>query len=151
MALSDFTTAERELGVDVAAPNGDMDANSSETAGNDLLVQDLTNRIISRPDNLWYTDEEHGFGLVNWIGREFSKTDKAELWRIASGIEAECRQDPRVEDVTVTVEPEAFRDESAATKLKVTVGGESAVGPFELVLTIGDVSVEILNRGSTET
>lgn len=82
----------------------------------------------------WAPDE--GFYLADWLNADL---DEADVLAIGSGLEADALLDERVESISVTPTFDA-----AASRLSISAEGQTAEGPFKLVLESSDLDVSIL-------
>ncbi len=108
--------------------------------GGQLLAHRLYHRLITTAGQLKGGDEEADFGcdLAGFIG----STDSRDLpSMLPVKVQNELLKDPTVESVKVT----AVRTVSGgAVSWALTVKVQSSEGPFELLRSIDDVTVELL-------
>ena len=126
------------LGTDVSY-YGDVGLRWALATGQLNLAYALLRRLSSDPGSLYY-DPSYGFNLMGSLNGGFSRTALATL---QSRIVAECTKDPRVQSCACTVTANG-----AAGTLTVSLIIESAEGPFDLVLGVNSLTVEILNAGA---
>lgn len=127
-----------DLGITLALTTDeglDLDPGFGLVSGRRALAQAILARLDTPQGTLWY-DPDYGRDLKRWLNESFAPSD---VFRVQSEIEAECLKDERVRDVaaTVTFEPQAER-------LRVVLALTDADGPFELVLAVSAVSLEVL-------
>lgn len=83
-------------------------------------------------------EANYGLDLADLIGSVATKSDAAAL---PGRVQAELLKDERVESVTVTVTSTV---DGPATSWTVSVEGTTADGPFSLVLSVSEVTVDLL-------
>jgi hypothetical protein len=132
-----FVSDPNSLGTDLSM-FPDIGTRWTLTSGQACLAQDLVLRLSSDPQSLYY-DLSWGFNLLGALNGGFTRTALAAL---QSRIVAECTKDQRVQSCACTVVPN-----SGNNSLVVTLSIESADGPFDLVLGVSSLSVDILNAG----
>lgn len=98
--------------------------------GRRCLANALGRRLITPRGGLFY-DPDYGLDVRSYLHAAMSNAKIAEL---ANDIEAECRKDPRVQDIAATV---TFDAGARALTLQLVI--TDATGPFTDVLSIGDV------------
>ncbi len=116
-----------------------LDPHGETVSGVALVAQDLANRLRT-PRGRLRRHPNYGTDIRALVG---SKLDRVTLNAIRSQAANECRKDPRVTrvDVTVTAESSGRPGEQA---VKIAIDGETAAGPFALVAKVSALSVEIL-------
>jgi hypothetical protein len=119
-----------DLGTDLYGL-ADIEPTLREISGRTALVHCCVRRLVTPRGGLFY-DLEFGLDL-----RRFLHGQAPAQGTIENQIEAQLALDERVYDVTATVE---FADDT----MTVTIGLIDAQGPFELVLAVSAVSVELL-------
>lgn len=129
-----FDATDSSLGVDIAC-FPDLDPELRLIRGRAVLAQDLLHRFETPAGGLWY-EPSYGYDLRALLLRAI---DDADVRKIEATIAAQARLDERVFDIDVTV---VFN--RAMQTMKVTMGIETAAGPFELVLDVDAVSASIL-------
>jgi hypothetical protein len=82
----------------------------------------------------WAPDE--GFAVADWMNADLGEAD---VLGIATGMQADALKDERVD--TVDVRP-VF--DSASGRLSISASGETALGPFKLVLAADALTAAIL-------
>lgn len=120
-----------DLGTDFAGFS-DITPTLATVSGRRGLIESIARRFITPPGALWY-DPDYGFDLRVFL----SGTVTASAGQIASGVIAEAEKDERVEQASCDVK-------FIGTTLFVKVGIADANGPFEFVLQVSKVTVEIL-------
>lgn len=109
--------------------------------GKRLLAQRLYHRLITPRGSLRGGDEEANFGL-DLAGKVGSTNDDALDSMLPVQIENELRKDPEVESVKVIADRVKVNGQVRWTiTIKVT---PLAAGPFDLVVSVDKVSVELL-------
>lgn len=83
-------------------------------------------------------EANYGLDLADLIGSTSTASDAAAL---PGRIQGELSKDERIESVTVTVVSTTV---GPSTSWKVSIAGETAEGPFSLVLVVSDVTVDLL-------
>jgi hypothetical protein len=105
-----------------------------------LVAQRLYHRLITPRGDLLGAEDEANFGLdlAGFVG---SNDDKAVESMLPVKVRNELLKDPMVDSVTVN----AVRTESVgAITWTLTVSVQSGEGPFELIVAVSDVTVELL-------
>jgi phage baseplate assembly protein W len=123
-----------DFGIDIACVD-DLDPGWELVSGRKALGQALARRLSTPRGGLFYAPT-YGYDLRAWLNADL---DAIDVFAIAAGVEAECERDPRVQRAAASV---SF--ESTTERLRVTVYVVDAEGPFELVLDVSAVTVEIL-------
>lgn len=100
-------------------------------SGRTALIQALIRRLRCDPGGLWY-DLEYGTNLCNSVHQA-----TATGYEIERAAEIECGKDERVESVTATAELDG-------DTMTLTLTIEDSDGPFELVLEVSAVTIEVL-------
>lgn len=122
------------IGLDVLC-FPDLDGQLRLVGGFPLLAQDLLNRL-STPRGALFYDESYGYDIPGLLNESL---DERDVPRIAAEITAQCLFDDRVLDVSVDVT--LFRLEN---RLRITLQGEAAEGPFWFVLSVSEMTAELL-------
>ncbi len=125
-----------DLGIDISCTD-DLDPAFTQVSGTFALAQALSRRLITPRGGLFY-DPEYGLDLRAYLNAGITDGDGF-AYRLAAQIEGECLKDERVGSVDAQV---TFS--SVTEKLTVSLSGVASDGPFRLVLSISDVTVEIL-------
>lgn len=109
-------------------------------SGARVVAEAAFRRLITPRGMLRGGEEEQNYGLdlSDLVG---SVATKAEAAALPGRIEAELRKDRRIEAVKATV---TSRQSGPAVEYLVTVEGETAVGPFELVVRATELDVALL-------
>jgi len=134
MALSD-------LGTDMSCTD-DLNPSITEVSGARLLAEAQYRRLIS-PRGSLYRSPDYGTDIRNKVGSE------AYPEQLRRDVESELVKDERVLDVSTTVtfvdtnELAIELDREIGTMV-IQVNGTTDVGPFELVVGVDDVSIELL-------
>ncbi len=108
--------------------------------GTQLVAQRCYHRLITPRGDLLGGDDEANFGLdlAGFVG---SNDDREVESMLPVKVRNELLKDPMVEGVTVT----AVRTEDAGRiTWTLTVRVVSGEGPFELIVAVSDVTVELL-------
>lgn len=124
-----------DYGVDVSCIS-DIDPAFTLVSGPTAVAQALARRLITPRGGLHYAGT-YGYDLRQHLNGSLEPGDE---FVIASAIEAQCAQDERVFSASATV---AF--ESLTETLRVSIVAQLDEGPFELVLRVSAVTVEILS------
>lgn len=111
-----------------------------------LLGQRCYHRLITPRGMLRGGPDEGEFGidLAGYVGRLATNEDER---RIGPAITAELKKDPQVATVQTAVSSSTDSDGSKSWLITVAVASDA--GPFELVLAVSGVTVELLNLGPT--
>lgn len=134
--LADATAAELELGTDVST-FPDLDPTFAPLIGPRVVAEALARRLTT-PRGSLLGQPDYGIDVRDALNEGVSR---ASLFALKASIEAEAEADPRVAevDVSLTFDP-------AAGSLRIVVAGTTAAGPFELVMAVTALTVEILTR-----
>lgn len=106
------------------------------------LVAEAAFRRLSTPrGTLRGGDDEQNYGidLADMIG---AATTAATAAALPGQIESELLKDERIDSVIVTVKASTV---GPATSYVISVEGQTDEGPFSLVLSVNDVTVDLLN------
>lgn len=117
-AVSDLTFARRQV------------------EGETMMAQVIARRLTTRRGGLFYAPD-YGYDL-----RQFLKGSAPPVSVINGNIENELLKDKRIADAT----SEATFSESTEA-LQVHVFGNGSEGPFDLTISIDEVTVELLREG----
>lgn len=120
-----------DLGIDIHCVD-DIDPNFALVSGQKVLAQALARRLIT-PRGTLLEDPEYGFDLRAFLN------DTHSAFRVESGIESELLKDERVDDVSATT----TYDELSG-RLTVEARVTSSEGPFDFILGVTDVTVELV-------
>jgi len=127
-----------DYGTDVSTyRDGDLDPTFTLISGNRAVAEAIARRLETPHGGLLrYPD--YGADLRGWLSRDFNDPI-ATLFGIKTQVEEQAEQDERVisAEATVTYDPTAQR-------LHIVASIELASGPFELVLSVTAVTVELL-------
>jgi hypothetical protein len=126
-----------DLGTDVYCID-DIDPAFAMVSGSAAVAQAIARRFDTPRGGLHY-DGEYGYDLVEWMNRDISDAD---VYRVAVAVESEALKDERV----LSADAVATYDASTET-LSISLRGVCSSGPFQLVLSVDDVSVTILRAG----
>lgn len=107
-------------------------------SGTPNLIGAIQRRLSTPRGGLFY-DETFGLDVRDYVQASWDAGTKYELERLT---QAEVEQDPRVQSATV----EASQTDLERILLKIT--GETAEGPFALVLSVSNVTVEVLRANA---
>jgi hypothetical protein len=105
------------------------------------LVAEACYRRLTTPRGMLRGGEEeqnYGLDLVELIGSTSTKSDAAAL---PGRIKAELKKDERVETVETTVSRIV---DGPAVRFEIEILVTTAAGPFTLMLSVNDVTVELL-------
>lgn len=106
-------------------------------SGADNLVAALLRRLITPRGGLFY-DPNYGVDLREYVQAALGPQ---EIYEIEEFTAAELAKDPRVLSATATVlNPNLLSQRGLALRLEV----ETEEGPFDLILAVDQVSVEVL-------
>lgn len=124
-----------DLGTDLSCVD-DLDEMFSLVSGRTALIQAIARRLITRRGALGDEDPNYGLDLIEWIGESVGAL---ELFELRRGVEDQCLQDERVLSATATL---TFTE--APERVLVELRLEDDSGPFTLVVSIDEVTVEFL-------
>jgi hypothetical protein len=126
------------FGRDISCTTG---LRSGRYASGRRLVAEACYRRLSTPRGMLRGGDEeadYGIDLSEYLGASRPKAAAASLPAI---IEAELRKDERVEQVDTTV---TLTSNGVASELLLTVRVTTGEGPFDLQVSVDEVSVELL-------
>jgi phage baseplate assembly protein W len=123
-----------DLGTDIYCVD-DIDPAFAIVSGTRALSQAIARRL-STPRGALFYDLDYGFDLTAFLNADI---DDRLLFQIGVGVENEARKDERVRDATATV-----TYDKQTEKLSVVVQGSASDGPFQLILSVDAVTVDIL-------
>lgn len=131
----------QDYGTDFSCTD-DLNPNMIEVDNQRLLAESLYRRLIS-PRGSLYRTPEYGFDIRDEIGSE------AYPDILRRGIEDELTNDERIKSVDATVimidtDALAVEYDRALETMLISITCTSEVGPFELVIGVDDVDVELL-------
>ena len=109
--------------------------------GSRLVAQGAYHRLITPRGTLRGGDDEADFGL-DLAGIVGSVTSDADARRLEGMVRGEIRKDERIASVSVVVTRTVT---GAEVSLRVDIAAETDSGPFDLVLGVSLVSVEVLS------
>ncbi len=112
----------------------DMTPEGGVVTGNLVVAQAIARRLMT-PRGRLIGYPNYGYDLTQFCNGDIGDSD---VPSIQSGIEAECLKDPRVASAVSSVS----LDPSGLMTVKVTA--TSANGPFTLVLSVSQVTVQLL-------
>lgn len=130
------------LGIDIVA-GPDLDPTFRLCYGTEN-VQNAMVRRLSTPAGALEDlgdDPEYGYDVPGQLNNDFSGV--AALAGISSQAQAEINKDPRVQTSRATV----INDPTLGGALSVGIQGETAAGPFDFVMPVGDVTTDALSQG----
>ncbi len=128
--------AEDDFGTDFSGIT-DLDARCSTVTGRRLLAEAIARRL-STPRGRLIKHPDYGTDLTEYINDDIGPGDLAAM---QSAIVAECLKDERVQDVDVSITAPVGGVGEYLIELSIDDGD----GPFDLTLSVGEVSVELLS------
>lgn len=132
---------DAEIGVDLSCTD-DLSPECSVVTGRRLIAEAVYRRLITPRGRLSY-DPDYGTDVTAFINEDVTVSEINDL---QAAIIDECNKDERVLDVDVSIEAPGGVV-GADGKYTITIVLFDADGPFELVLVIDQVTVEILRIG----
>lgn len=123
-----------DLGHDLYGVS-DLTSDMQEVSGRNGLAQSIARRL-STPRGRLIDDPDYGFSLPDFLNDDIAQDDLA---RIVGGIQAECLKDERV----YSAQASFSSPDNSGVYISVIQLVDGA-GPFKLVLSVGDVTVDIL-------
>lgn len=111
----------------------DLTMPSVMVKGNRIVAEAIARRLITPRGGL-VDDPDYGFDLSEFVNADLTPGDIA---RIQAGVQAECLKDQRVSGASSTVVV-------ANGVLIATIVLTTASGPFTLVLSVSDVTAQLL-------
>lgn len=130
-----MTVAAVDYGTDIELLD-DIGLRWNLVSGQTNLAMAIVRRLSTTRGALYY-DLSYGFNLLGALNRTYTTSELAAL---RSQIVAEVEKDPRVDRCVASVLV-------GQSTLTVELSIESADGPFDLVLGVNALSVEVLNAG----
>ncbi len=113
----------------------DLTFERREVSGAEMMGQAMARRLTT-PRGTLIQSADYGYDL-----RQFLKASTPSASTVNGNVENEILKDERVADVTA-------QTSFANGTLDVDVAGVGAEGPFDLTISIGDVTVELLHEGT---
>lgn len=134
--------ASDTLGIDISA-GPDLDPTFRICHGTENIQNALMRRLSTPAGALEELgdDPEYGYDVPGQLNNDFSGV--AGLAGISSQAQAEVNKDPRVQTARSTV----VNDPTTGGTLTVGIQGETAAGPFDFVMPVGDVTTDALSQG----
>jgi phage baseplate assembly protein W len=132
-------TGADPLGTDISSLP-DLDPHFVLVSGIANLGQAIARRLETPRGGLFY-DPSYGTDIRDYLNASLSSND---LPRIASDVQAEALKDPRVRTASASV---TFNSSSFC--LSITLRCQTVAGPFTLVLSVSQVTVDLLNATPT--
>lgn len=134
--------ASDPLGIDIVA-GPDLDPTFRLCYGTENMQNALLRRLSTPAGALEELgdDPEYGYDVPGQLNNDFSGV--AGLAGISSMAQAEVNKDPRVQAARSTV----INDPATGGALTVGIQGETAAGPFDFVMPVGDVTTDALSQG----
>lgn len=124
-----------DFGTDISAVD-DLDRDFTLVSGETTLAQALARRLQTPRGGLFY-DPDYGYDVRELL---LESLTAARISQAQAAISAECVKDERV--VTATA---AITFNAAEESLTIEVEIETADGTFDLVLSVDNVTVELLS------
>lgn len=108
--------------------------------GEENLQNSLLRRLHAGQGCLAFIGDDPTYGrdVANLLNRSWSET--GEMAAEGGAIAAELRKDPRVQDARARIV-------ASQDSLTIYIDGESAEGPFSLVVPVGSLTVAKFNQG----
>lgn len=123
-----------DLGSDLSCVD-DCTPEMSEVSGRQCLVQAIARRYITARGRL-IDDANYGYDLTQYVNDDLKPAD---IGRIQAGAEAEAKKDERVLEATAKITL------TVAGIMIVTIALTDAVGTFFLVLSVSEVTIQLLS------
>ena len=111
-------------------------ASDGRTVTGFLVVGQAIARRWSTPRGRLIAYPNYGFDLTQYVNADMSPRDIAAL---RAGAEAEAEKDPRVDKCSVSA------DVDSAGVMTIVGKVDTAQGPFELVVSVSSVTLELLS------
>lgn len=118
----------------------DLGTTLSLAVGVHNLGNALARRLTTPRGGLFY-EPDYGIDVRNFLKAGFTESS---VKSVGSAIAEEVRKDPRVQGATVKV-----ATNNADASMRITIGVEIAAGPFDLVLRVDALTVELLEARAT--
>jgi hypothetical protein len=115
--------------------DGDLSPRMQVVSGVEALVLALVRRLQRTSGTLWY-DRTVGRNLSDFLHQATRGS-----YEIEAAAETECGQDERVQTVEATA---TAASASGATRFEMNISGTSSEGPFDFVVGVSGVTVELL-------
>ena len=123
------------LGVDILALD-DLDPSFALVSGEPMLARAIARRLTTPRGGLFY-DPDYGYDVRALL---LDGLTPAKLASARASIAAEVEKDERVASAAVT-----FTHDTTAERLTITIEIETDEGPFDLVLSVDAVTVDLLS------
>lgn len=127
------------FGLDVSAIP-DLDPMLALQGGRRVLAEAVARRLTTQRGSLFYAPD-YGLDIRDYLNEGFTPSA---LFQAQSAIEAEVEKDERVISATVTL------SNPRPDTLRISIRIEAADGPFEMVLSIDQLTVQLLLPDSSE-
>lgn len=124
-----------ELGTDLSLV---PDLTFELVTGFDCLAEAIVRRLTTPSGALFY-DPDYGLDVREWLNDAMTDEVLAEL---TQAITEQLEEDPRVTGVEVSVQ------RLAARTVLIGAALETLAGPFDLVMTVDDVKVDVLHASA---
>lgn len=135
-------TTSVDWGGDLAdTPDGDMDPEGRDLDGTDVevMLQDLFRRYTTETGGIFYA-LDHGYNLRNLLSEASTPDGRKRMERTLID---QALLDERIDSAEVSVE---FNEQTEEAIVVVSCFG--ALGPFDLVMKITNVTIERLNQAA---
>lgn len=126
-------------GSDISAVS-DINPSMVLRSGPQVLADAIGRRLITPRGGLFY-DPDYGLDVRAWLNESITESSGVEL---GSAIAAECEKDERIESARATVDFNLLEG-----RIRIAVELTTAEGPYRLVLSVSDVSVDILEADAS--
>lgn len=124
-----------DFGTDISALD-DLDPGFALVSGEAMLARAIARRLTTPRGGLFY-DPDYGYDVRGLL---LDSLTPAKLASASAAIGSEVEKDPRVAAASVT-----FTEDTSAARLTISVEVETDAGPFDLVLSVDALSVELLS------
>jgi phage baseplate assembly protein W len=125
-----------DFGEDLSCTT-DLDPRCVTVTGNRLVGEAIFRRLTT-PRGRLLSDRNYGIDIRDYINADMGPKDVAAM---QSAIHAECMRDDRIVGCDVLITPPAEGDGTYV----LTITLETGNGPFDLTLSVNDVTVALLS------
>ena len=119
----------------------DLDGAGRSISGITVVSQAVARRITT-PRGWVIDDQNYGMNVGDYLSQGVSAQD---MPRVQAEVYTEILKDERVLNVTVTAILESTKQGGPLDRMKITIFGETAPGPFTLVLSVDAVTTTLLS------
>lgn len=139
MALASDDT--NDFGSDLSCID-DLSPSMAEVSFTHLVLQEALARRLTTPRGFIIDDPLYGYDVRGWLN---NATDNKTIARIRGEIRGELMKDERVLSANVAV---TVSGNPGSLTMLIQCEGDSIAGPYNLVVSVDRVNVELLAEGT---